>query len=151
VGPKPDGTIPEGDLGILKDTGAWLALNGEGIYDSKVWRSSGEGPTRAAEGQFQDHKRPAYRAQDFRFTVKDNAVYAFALNFPAGGRLCIRSLGPSKNHNKPSFQGIIKEVSMLGSARKPAWRLTAKGLEIEAGPDAAPLPGFPVTFKVELL
>ncbi|MDR3276880.1 MAG: alpha-L-fucosidase, partial [Treponema sp.] len=39
VGPKPDGTIPEGDLGILKDTGAWLALNGEGIYDSKVWRS----------------------------------------------------------------------------------------------------------------
>jgi len=34
VGPTPDGQIPESSAARLKEIGAWLASNGEGIYDT---------------------------------------------------------------------------------------------------------------------
>ena len=39
VGPKADGTFSEEDTKILKEIGAWLKVNGEAIYDTKVWRT----------------------------------------------------------------------------------------------------------------
>lgn len=38
VGPKADGTIPEGQISRLKGLGQWLAINGEGIYDTRCSR-----------------------------------------------------------------------------------------------------------------
>lgn len=35
VGPKPDGTIPEESVRILKEVGKWLKENGESIYGTK--------------------------------------------------------------------------------------------------------------------
>ncbi len=32
IGPRPDGTIPEPEIAILEEIGAWLAVNGEAIY-----------------------------------------------------------------------------------------------------------------------
>ena len=54
IGPKADGTIPEGDRQILLDMASWMKVNGEAVRGSKVWRKSMEGPTRAADGQFAD-------------------------------------------------------------------------------------------------
>jgi alpha-L-fucosidase len=34
VGPKPDGTFPEGCVKLLREAGAWLKANGDGIYGS---------------------------------------------------------------------------------------------------------------------
>jgi alpha-L-fucosidase len=148
VGPKSDGTIPEGDERILRDIGAWLAVNGEGIYDSKVWRVSAEGPTIEAEGQFQDNAEKSYTAEDFRFTVKGGAIYVFALNYPANGHIRIRSLSNSPDPNKPGFHGVITNVSILGFAEKPVWAVSDEGLSVTA--KTAPGP-FPVTIKVEVL
>ena len=36
VGPKADGTFSDEDAKILKEIGAWLKVNGEAIYDTKV-------------------------------------------------------------------------------------------------------------------
>ena len=38
VGPKADGTIPDEDAHILKEVGAWLKINGEGIYGTTFWK-----------------------------------------------------------------------------------------------------------------
>ena len=45
VGPKSDGTISQEDTQILMEIGDWLAVNGEAIYDTHVWKTFGEGPT----------------------------------------------------------------------------------------------------------
>jgi alpha-L-fucosidase len=41
VGPKEDGTIPQIQLDRLSDLGNWLKINGEGIFDSKTWKTFG--------------------------------------------------------------------------------------------------------------
>ena len=69
IGPKADGTIPDEDKKILLDIGRWLKVNGEAIYNSKVWRVAQEGPTGIEEGQFTDGKTKVFTSEDIRFTV----------------------------------------------------------------------------------
>jgi alpha-L-fucosidase len=145
IGPRPDGLIPPGDLRILRELGDWLRVNGEAIYGSRVWRVSGEGPTREAGGQFQDNQPVPYTAEDIRFTCKGDAVYAIALAYPAAGGLQIRSLAPSRDPAQPAFHGIIRDVSILGSPEKPRWELDRQGLRINA---RAPSAALPVVIKV---
>ena len=63
IGPRPDGSISDIQMDRLTKLGDWLAVNGEGIFDTKPW-------VRAAAG-------------DVRFTQKGNAVYAFSEKRPS--------------------------------------------------------------------
>lgn len=131
IGPKADGTIPEGDAKILREVGAWLKVNGEAIYESKVWRKAGEGPTREEEGQFQDANVTEFTREDIRFTVKGGALYATFLNYPEDGKVIIRSLAEAKDQNKPEFHGIIRKVEVLGFDKEPEWSIDENGLSIK--------------------
>ena len=42
VGPKADGTISENQQKRLKGIGKWLAVNGEGIYGTRPWKTYGK-------------------------------------------------------------------------------------------------------------
>ena len=77
VGPEADGTIPAVQLDRLKALGAWLEVNGEGIYGTRPWKR--------AEGKTLD-------GVDVRFTQKGDAVYAFVLGEPQGKTVTIRDL-----------------------------------------------------------
>ncbi len=147
VGPKADGTIAERDQQILMEIGAWLKTNGEAVYDSHVWRKSGEGPTKTKEGQFTDGEETAYTADDYRFTAKGGSIYAFAMQSPKDGRSVIRSLKASDNQNLPEFHGIIERVSILGEADAPAWRQDGEGLHIQSRLAARALP---VVYRIEV-
>ena len=147
VGPKADGTIPEGDTKILKELGAWMKVNGEAIYNSKVWRKSKEGPTIDVEGQFQDAQEKVFTKEDFRFTVKGGNLYIFALNYPKSQEITVRSLAESKDQNVPEFHGIIKEITVLGSGEKPQWSVSDEGLKIKTEQVTSE---YPVVFKVEM-
>ena len=131
IGPKADGTIPDGDAKILREVGAWLKVNGEAIYESKVWRKAGEGPTREEEGQFQDANVTEFTREDIRFTVKGGALYATFLNYPDDGEVIIRSLAEAKDQNKPEFHGIIRKVEVLGFDEEPEWSVNENGLSIK--------------------
>ncbi len=130
IGPKSDGTFSEKDTSILQDIGAWLAVNGEAIYNSKPWRYASEGPTAETEGQFSDASATAYTSEDFRFTAGNGCIYAACLKYPDSGSLTVHALSKSKDANKPDFHGIIRDVEILGYSEKPAFRVDGDGLHL---------------------
>lgn len=130
VGPKADGTFAEQDTEILKAIGEWMAVNGEAIYSTRIWRKYGEGPTQIVDGQFADGIKKNFTPADFRFTTKGDKLYAIALKGSEDGSYCIQSLGEQDASRHANFHGIIKAVEALGSQKTVSWTRDAEGLHI---------------------
>lgn len=122
IGPKPDGTIPEPEQEILREIGAWLAVNGEAIYNTRPWQKYGEGPTEVVGGSFNDTARQDFTSQDFRFTVgSDGSLYTICLAWPTE-IVTVYSLGSAIP---------VKAVMLLGSDEKVDWSQDETGLHIQ--------------------
>lgn len=130
IGPKPDGTIPEGEQDLLRGIGAWLASNGEAIYGTRPWAIAGEGPTEVTVGSFVDGEPAAFTGSDFRFTsrahVTGDYVYAIPLAEPTDGVLRIRAFGRGAG----LLTRRIKEVTLLGGTGDVEWEQTAGELVV---------------------
>lgn len=131
VGPKADGTISEQDQHVLKEIGAWMKVNGEAIYDARIWRISGEGPTKIVEGQFSDRIKKNFTSQDIRFTTAHGFLYATVLKHSEDGNYCIRALGTQgASKHSTGFNGIIRDVWALGCEEPVAWSRDEEGLRL---------------------
>lgn len=146
VGPKADGTISDEDRYVLEEIGKWMAVNGEAIYGSRVWRRFGEGPTGVQEGQFTDGVDKVFTREDFRFTVKGDSIYAFSMSYPEDGKLLITSLGKKNEKGDHKYMGIIEDVRLLGGGEL-CWEHTDDGLVLE-GP--AMKTDLPVVFRIKI-
>jgi len=137
IGPRPDGTIPEGEAEILRKLGGWLKTNGEAIYGSRTWKIYGEGPTETVEGHLSEERNKPMGAQDIRFTTQSTpegeTLYATALGL-AETEWRIQSLGGSSEHlDGKSIAG----VELLGHEGELVWRQDDDALVIESpGADA---------------
>jgi alpha-L-fucosidase len=143
IGPKADGAIPEKDREILLAIGAWLKVNGEAIYDTTFFRVFGEGPTEIKEGQFTDGITKVFTSEDIRFTLKGSCLYATVLVYPENGEVRIKSL----KEKSPHFQGIIKEIGILGFNEAPKWERTEAALILNTKNVKST---YPVVFKITI-
>ena len=76
------------------------------------------------EGAFSEEQEVQYTAQDIRFTVKDDALYATCLGWP-GEQVTIKSAAALL------YEAEIGSVTMLGGEGHLEWRLTPEGLTIK--------------------
>lgn len=117
IGPAPDGTIPELMQRTLRNVGEWLELNGEAIYGTTYWETFEDG--------------------DFRFTVKGDALYAIALQWPEEERVTLTTLAGRK----------VRGVRMLGSDEEVRFTQSDRGLTIVM-PETRPCK-YAYTFKID--
>ncbi len=143
VGPRADGSITEEETAVLKEIGAWMAVNGEGIYGTVPWKQFGEGGVNNAEGFFQDNEEKAFTPEDYRFTYRKGFLYAFCMR-PEGGRFTIRSLALRGDHDF-----MTGRVEVLGGHTVRQAERNAQGLTVTL--DKAPASDKPLCFKVEIL
>lgn len=111
VGPTSDGVIPDSEVQILREVGAWLKVNGEAIYDTRPWHTAGEGPTVIAKSKG-FLKNLHYTNKDIRYTrTKDGTtVYAIVLNTP--------EIDVTLTH----VDQAVKTVRLLGSDETIPWQ-----------------------------
>lgn len=147
VGPKADGSFAKEDLDILHDIGSWLSVNGEAVYHSKPWRYAAEGPTQETDGPFSDATPTNYTSKDFRFTAGHGCIYATCLCYPESGMITIRSMAKQTDNGGPNFQGIIRNVSVLGFEEKPTYHVDGEGLHITTSTVHSE---FPVVIKIQV-
>ncbi len=105
IGPRADGTIPDGMRRRLLAMGKWLETNGEAIYGTKPWMVARQ-------------KKP-----NTRFTIKETTLYAIVFEQPA--RPFVIQAGEV---DLEEFQDA--EVSLLGSDELIKWSLTDDGIRV---------------------
>ncbi len=120
IGPRADGTIPEGMQSRLLAMGEWLHVNGEAIYGSRTWEWHMETLDKPPKGQQAGDALPA-EGSGVRFTqsADGSVVYCMLLEW-AETPVVIKSLAGSK----------ISDVRMLGSEEEISWWLEESGLGI---------------------
>jgi alpha-L-fucosidase len=127
IGPRPDGTIPPQEQSMLLQMGAWLEINGEGIYDTRPWKVFGEGPTKVIEGTFAERKRQDFGAQDIRFTCSKDGktLYAIVLAWPKRNEVLVKSLAKGA-----ISVSQVSQVNLLGHQGRLSWTQTDQGLVV---------------------
>jgi alpha-L-fucosidase len=111
VPPKPDGTFAGNIVNELHDVGDWLKVNGEAIYGTMPRTVYGEGPSYLEKtGHYSErYMNASYTEKDFRYTQKDDALYAICLGIPEG-EVSIRALGSRGR----LYEGDILSLELLG-------------------------------------
>jgi len=109
VGPKPDGTLPEPQVEILKGLAEWMDVNAEAIHGVRRWNTAREG--------------------DLWFTRKKDgsALYAVLLRWPEESELTVKAL-----------KGVdVKGARLLGIPGDLKWNRGDEGLTVRL-PDKKP-------------
>lgn len=109
----PDGTIDEQCRWTLEKIGEWIAVCGEGIYETRPYHVYGEGPTvTKAESETE------WTKYDVRYTRKGETVYAFLMK-GEGGPLSLHEVVNAS---------AVRKVSLLGYGESGFFAEPEKGV-----------------------
>lgn len=141
VGPRGDGSWPQGAAAHLKTVGDWLAVNGAAIYGARAWTTHGEAlidsaqtapaaPATPAAGAANTHdtlkNEIDHRVRaDLRFTVRaEGALHLIVRNWP-DEPVRVRALGLAR-----AGALRVRGVTLLGSEESVVWSQTDEHVEL---------------------
>ncbi len=110
---KGNGTIDDKERKVLADIKAWMDINSESIYGTRMWKTFGEGPLAEAANPMNAqgfNEGQAYSAQDVRYVEKDGVVYATIMAWPASGNFTFKAFSIAET----SYSGEVAKVTLLG-------------------------------------
>ena len=127
---RADGTPDEKELAIMKEFGAWMKVNSEGIVKTRPWKIFGEGPIANADIKinaqgFNDGQYTKAGADEIRFTQTEKYLYVATLAWPENSTVSVKALASGS----PLFTAAIKSVELLGYG-KVKFRRTDEALII---------------------
>jgi alpha-L-fucosidase len=143
---RGDGTPDDDEIAILEGIAAWMQINQECIHGTRPWKIFGEGPQMAsaapiaAQG-FNEGKGKPFTAEDVRFTVKGDTLYAIVMGAPTA-TVRIKSLGTAAT----LLSAPVASVELLGATAPVRWSQSAEALEIE--PPASLPSSIAVVFRI---
>ena len=145
---RGDGSIDSEERIVVEGVADWMAINKECIFDTRPWKIFGEGPAIAAAAPlsaqgFNEGRGKPFGAEDIRFTVKGDTIYAIPLGWPDTGKVTIKSLSAG-NANYP---GAIQRVELLGSGEALIFERTSEGLSVKL-PGSRPKNDFAYALKI---
>ncbi len=123
----PDGTLDLECSQLLDELGAWMQVCGEGIHGTRPFRVFGEGPSGVTIDGFTED-RVNWTSSDFRFTRRDDTVYAFQMAWPDDRRVVIRTLADHET---------VTAVRLLGHGPLPFEQ--TQGILVARLPEVPPL------------
>ena len=130
---RGNGEIDDKEEKVLNDMAAWMAVNGEAIFETRPWDIYGEGPTRFIEGHQNEELAKGFTHEDIRFTTKAGVLYALATVWPTSGYMTIYSMADGSAQRR----GHIERVELLGHGEPLKFELGMDGLTVKL-PDAQP-------------
>ena len=147
---KGNGTIDNKERQVLADIKAWMDINSESIYGTRMWKTFGEGPLAEAANPMNAqgfNEGQAYSAQDVRYVQKDGVVYATIMAWPEAGEFHFKAFSIIE----PSYSGAVDKVELLGYDGDITFEQNFQGLSVII-PTTKPnpiAPVFRITFKAE--
>ncbi|UCD23054.1 MAG: alpha-L-fucosidase, partial [Gemmatimonadota bacterium] len=120
VGPTPEGTFENTAYERLAEIGAWMRLNGEGIYDTRQHSVFGQG----------DHLR-------FTSSKDSRTVFVFALEWP-GDILRLPDIDIAGD----------SEIALLGHEEPLEWVQDGDGLHVALSDSMRNVSNYAWTFRV---
>lgn len=102
---RPDGTVDEETMWLLKELEKWFAVNAEAVYGTRPWRVSGEGSSHVKIEGFTE-EQVAWGEDDFRFVQKDGKLYAFMMCPKMGKAAVIRNLKEEEKVSAVRLLGV---------------------------------------------
>ena len=142
IGPKEDGTFSDEETAILSKIGAWMDVNREAVFETAPWRIYGEGPTKVAEGGFQDGNVKAFTSSDFRFLAGNGCLYVVAMQPDRDTPCLVKSLARKQD----LFLTKIKKITCLKTGDAVSFEHTPEGLRFAGTADG----DMPVIYRIEM-
>jgi alpha-L-fucosidase len=131
--PLPNSGVPDADeLKVVDEITKWMAVNSEGIYGTRPWKTAGNVPVAppAQEQGFNERNRKDLGPGDVRFTTKKDTLYAFVMGWPER-----EAVVPTLALGGKLQVGKIRNVELLGHRAKVKFTQDEVALKVELPPE----------------
>ncbi len=145
-GPKPDGSIAQAEKDLFAEIGVWVSAHEEAIFETRPWKTFGEGDINTNGGNFSEGEVLKYKKYDMRFTMHHNNIYVFIMNPENECLFEIKSMAISKG--LLTHHAMIEDVKVVTPGISlESYERTTNALKVNIKPHTSKLP---IVFKVTI-